>query len=181
MANNCSYDMKVCGKKKNVEEFIRAMRWEGEYGDQGVGRVFSCDACQEDTFEDSFGYHTRLYGDCAGSIWMAMEKENDPNNIKKLAERLNLKIEVISEESGIGFMEHKAWSGKETLCYECAEWVQLLVDDIEEEIENDDIDDEFWNQKMLLDEGITKDNYKEFADDTGVIRVGGVPYEFIYV
>ena len=42
MANNAYYHAHIKGDESNVKEFIRAMKWEGEYAENGAGRIFSC-------------------------------------------------------------------------------------------------------------------------------------------
>ena len=62
MANNAYYEIKVVGRQDNVEAFVRAMLWEGEYEQQGAGRVFSCEVYGQG--ESNNGYYVLLSGDC---------------------------------------------------------------------------------------------------------------------
>ena len=174
MANDCGYGMKVKGNHANVEEFIRAMRWEGEYEEQGIGRVFSCDVsiiCKED---DVCIYD--LFGDCAWSIWSAMRKANNPNNIEALSKKLNLTIEVFSEEPGIGFMEHFAVENGKVLCDDCIDWTSICIDEMEDD------EEEFWENygEELAKEGITRENYEEYVQDER-IDIGGIKWEYEFI
>lgn len=166
MANSCHYYMNIYGEVANIREFIRAMRHEGEYTDGGVGRVFSCD--------EIVHYITCLCeGDCAWSVLTAMRNGSDPNNIEKLSKRLHLDIEVYSSEYGVGFEEHFVVSDGNVIVDECVDAYTWSVDDI---------DDDFFENKMVIDAGITRDNYEDFIVDD-YITVGGYKdwwFEYVY-
>ena len=125
MANNAFYHMKVVGDSKNVEEFIRAMKWQGEYTVQGVGRVFNADVYEK---EDDYAI---IGGDCAWSVISAMRNEGNPNNIEKLSARLNLAIEVYCEECGFEFQEHFLVKNGNVMIDECVDWEEYAVEDFE--------------------------------------------------
>lgn len=166
MANNCWYRLKVKGSKDNVEEFIRAMKWEGEYADGGVGRVFCCYETPRYADADEVCISAELEGDCAWSVLSSMRAENNPNNIEELSKRLSLGIEVYSEEVGMEFQEHFAVLNGEIQCDDCIDYAEVQEECIE------DMDDEFWESDMVESSGVTKENYKDYLDD-GYLRVGG--------
>lgn len=164
MANNAYYEMKVVGRQDNVEAFVRAMRWEGEYEQQGAGRVFSCEVYEQG--ESNNGYYMLLLGDCAWSVESAMRVLNNPNNIERLSEKLECQIEAYCEECGCEFQEHFLVVNGEVEIDECIDWCEINVEDV------DECEDEFWQQDYVVASGITKDNAKEHAVD-GYVSIGG--------
>ena len=175
MANNCDFGMKVKGIKSNVEAFVRAMQWEGEYAEQGVGRIYYCDVIESNAQDDNVWVFD-LCGDCAWSIWTAMRNAENPNNIEALSKRLNLMIEVISEEPGVGFMEHFAIDNGEILCDDCIDWTSICIDEIEDD------EEEFWENygAELAKEGITRDNYMDYVVDD-YINIGGIEWDYDFI
>lgn len=110
MPNLCDYDMRVEGKKENIEKLQRIMKYEEEVH---MYRIFSADIYDlekknEDTCVAS------ICGDCAWSVYVCMmegdvcyfQGEKDGTSLIKLSKELDLKIEIYSSESGIGFQEH---------------------------------------------------------------------------
>ena len=163
MANLCSYKMKVWGTEENVQKFLRAMMWQGEYKENGVGRVYDCDV--DECYSEGDEYSAVCYGSCAWSVLTAM-RNHECNNLEKLSEQLGLSIEVYAEEGGIGFQEHFCVINGEIQCDECIDWYELDVEEIEE------CTDDFWKQDWVVASGITKENYMDYAED-GYVHIGG--------
>lgn len=172
MANCCSYGMRIKGDKVNVEEFIRAMKWEGEYEEQGTGRVYDCDVYDE--YELDGKYVVQCNGSCAWSVLSAMRQFDNENNIEQLSARLNLIIEAFSEECGLQFMEHFAIDSGAVLCDDCIDWTCYCIDEIEEE--------DFWEEygEDLIKAGITKDNYMDYVIDDR-ISIGGIEWDYEFI
>lgn len=164
MANNAYYEMKVVGRQDNVEAFVRAMNWEDEYEQQGVGRVFSCEVYEQG--ESNNGYYVLISGDCAWSIASAMRVAHNPNNIERLSKRLELSIEAYSEELGMEFQEHFLVVNGDVEIDECVDVSEIDIEEL------DEYEDDFWQQDYVVASGITKDNAKEHAID-GYVRIGG--------
>jgi hypothetical protein len=147
MANNAFYLMKVVGNRDNVEKFIRAMKWQGEYAEQGVGRVFNADVYEQ---EDNYAI---IEGDCAWSVVSAMRNKENHNNIEELSARLNLAIEVYCEECGFEFQEHFLVIKGDIMIDECVDWEEYAVEDFEtkeeaeEELETTFTDEEWKNRE----------------------------------
>lgn len=147
MANNAFYLMKVVGNHNNIEAFIRAMKWQGEYTEQGVGRVFNADVSEQE------GNYAMIEGDCAWSVISAMRNEGNPNNIEKLSARLNLAIEVYCEECGFEFQEHFLVINGNVIIDECIHWEEHAVEDYdtkeeaEEELDTTFTDEEWENRE----------------------------------
>lgn len=165
MANYCDYYMIVKGEAAHVEEFIRAMSWEGEYENCGVGRVYDCDVIEKDTDLDGLTFAV-LTGNCAWSIISAMRIESNENNIEKLSARLNLAIEAYSSECGCEFQEHYCVINGVIQCDDCIDYTEICIEDLEE------IGDDFWEQSWIVDAGVTKENAMEYAEDDW-IKIGG--------
>lgn len=180
MANNAYYRAHIKGDESNVKEFIRAMKWEGEYAENGAGRIFSCYVIDECVLwsDANHAYFCDMEGDVAWSILSALRKEYNPNNIEELSKRLNLVIEMFSQEPGMGFMEHFVVDNGKVLCDDCFDYCEYDIDKFEENM--DDIGDEFWEQDFVKESGITRENYIEFAND-GYIEIGGCPMDWEYV
>jgi hypothetical protein len=126
MANNCFYEMNVVSKDKSaLERFIRIMNYEDE--EFFIYRCFNAEA--GDIMEKDGLFSVRIIGDVAWSCsqWCnSFEKENEKivlgyeNNdyskpiygtshyisVDYLCKKLNIAVEVFSEESGCGFQEN---------------------------------------------------------------------------
>ena len=161
MANNAFYHMKVVGDISNVEEFIRAMKWQGEYAEQGVGRVFNADVYEK---EDNYAI---IGGDCAWSIISAMRNEFNNNNIEKLSERLHLAIEAYCEECGFEFQEHFLVNNGVVIIDQCVDWEEHCVEDYEtkEEAEEDlcvTFTEEEWRNRKANDYRICRGGFESW-------------------
>ena len=161
MANNAFYHMKVVGDIHKVEEFIRAMKWQGEYTEQGVGRVFNADVCEK---EDNYAI---IGGDCAWSMLSAMRNEANNNNIEKLSERLNLAIEAYCEECGFEFQEHLLVKNGVVIIDQCVDWEEHCVEDYDtkEEAEEDlgvTFTEEEWANRKENDHRICRGGFENW-------------------
>lgn len=168
VANICDYEMKVKGSAVSVEKFFDAMRWRGEYVSSGVGRVFYAEVIETEAVPE--GTLCYIVGECAWSVLSAMRKAE--NRLEVISKNLGLKIEVYSSECGCRFMEHFAVDKGEILCDDCFDWVQIY---------EEDIDDDFWESQEAKDNGITKENYKNYIDADGYLSVGGVVRTWDYI
>lgn len=137
MANNCEYTMRITGRKKNIEELIRMMQWEGEYAHDGLGGVFSCEIADEvplELAEADDVISVDVCGDCAWSVKSALRKTSS-KNLEGETKRLNLVVEAYSSEPGNQFQEHVLIDRGDVIIDECIDyeehWVQEY-DTIEE-------------------------------------------------
>lgn len=139
MSNNCFYDMRITGRKQNVEELIRMMQFKGEYEHDGLGRIFNCDIIDDYDLEKAEAndvVRVDVCGDCAWSILSSMRRDGRrPRSLESESERLNLVVEAYSSESGCQFQEHVLIDRGTILEDECVDyeewWVQEF-DTIEE-------------------------------------------------
>lgn len=176
MANNCFYDMHIVGKKDDVDYLIDQIK-EGK-----TGRVFSVDVYEyEEKEESDYPYmyqhnetHAYICGDCAWSVFSTFLTANG-NNFKNILKSRKLLVEIYSEEPGCGFMEHYMWEFGEERLNETRDYYTETIDNLEED---QDALEEFLENELVKEKGITKDNYKDFADDDGWITIGG--FEWIW-
>ena len=174
MPNYCNYSMCVVGAKENVEEFIKVIKADYDYGtmefshDRHMFRVFEA---ENDEIEERFDgkFQAIIDGYCAWSVASCMLERGYYSDCKARygsnfkgttllieSERLHLDIEVYSSESGCCFQEHYIVSNGEMECEEATDWQEIWVDDYEtkeeaEEAFEMEITDEEWAKG--LDEG----------------------------
>lgn len=171
MPNYCFYSMCTIGKKKDVEEFIKVMQADYDYGamefshDRHFFRVFEADYDEIENLGDDI-YKVVISGNCAWSVGCCMFdmghhgyyqefKERFPNEfrgttISAESERLNLSIEIFSEECGMCFQEHYIVIDGKIIEDECEDYYEYYLRDYEtkEEAEEEleiEITDEEWD------------------------------------
>lgn len=128
MPNNCFYDMIVRGSSNDIDTFHRVMT---DYDfDRHFFRVFSAEIYDKNVLDNGLT-EVRISGDCAWSVHTCMRNEgigcyaSDPCNsrvatgLEEESKRLNLEIEIYSEEYGMGFEEHYHFKNGETITNEC--------------------------------------------------------------
>jgi hypothetical protein len=163
--------MCVKGTKENVEEFIKIIQADYDYGtmkfshDRHFFRVFEADYDEVEEIGDKI-YQVIINGYCAWSVNSCMLdqhfssyynnlKERYPNEFRGTtliieSKRLNLDVEVYSEEGGMCFQEHYIILKGDMTCDECVDWEEYFLGDYdtkeeaEEELEIE-ITDEEWN------------------------------------
>ena len=176
MANNCFYSMYVKGTKDNVEDFIKVIKSNYDYGtmefeyDRHMFRVFSADEGELEVL-DNDTYGVVINGDCAWSVASCMLeggyysrcKDSYGENFRgttltRESEILNLEIEVFSEECGMCFQEHYIVRYGVLEVNEYVDWYEYFLDDYEtkEEAEEDleiKITDEEWEMREIITRG----------------------------
>ena len=184
MANNCFYQMKVQGKVESVDEFIKIIQADYNYSDENkqvperhLWRVF--EACVDDEYIDDGIKTVMISGDCAWSVYSCMcdgactyQSQNPDRNgttLKAESDRLNLAIEVYSEEPGCCFMEHFVFINGKQLINECVDWHEYPAYDYEnvealnEEYGTDFTQEEFEGNEYLQDGGMDW-NFSDWLD-----------------
>lgn len=168
MPNICIYSMCVKGKKESIEEFIKVIQANYDYGtmefsyDRHLFRVFSADENEIEQVGDDL-YEVIINGDCAWSVSSCMFESNYYSNLKRdfpnefrgttlqlESKRLELDIEVYSEESGCCFQEHYIIRNGDIEVYDCVDWYEYYIGDYETKAEAEEdlniaITDEEWN------------------------------------
>ena len=176
MSNPCFYSMKVKGAKEDVEEFIQVIKADYNYDtmefsfDRHLQRVF--DAEEEELIaNDDNTYSVFISGECAWSVIVCMLEDGYYVDMKARlgdkfrgttleieSKRLNLAIEVFSEECGMEFQEHCIVKNGVLEVYKCVDWNEYFLDeyDSKEEAEDDldiEITDEEWEEREMITRG----------------------------
>lgn len=113
MPNYCSFEMKVTGSEKNVKEFFETVSGDS-CNKPHFPRVFEAEICEKGHTDD--GYMICIWGYCAWSVYSCMldgdgtynNKANpeDKTTLQSESKRLNINVEVWSNESETYFIEH---------------------------------------------------------------------------
>lgn len=170
MPNYCYYSMCAIGGKDSIEEFIKIVQADYDYGtmefshDRHFFRVFEADYDEIEDLGDDI-YKVVISGNCAWSVGCCMfdighhgyyhdlkerfPKEFRGTTIPAESERLKLSIEIFSEECGMCFQEHYIVIDGKIFEDECVDWEEYCLEDYEtkEEAEEDlgiEITDEEW-------------------------------------
>ena len=131
MANYCEFDMRVVGKRPNINELISLLKYEGTGEIDGFGRIYELNVTNE--YDEDKLSSADLSGDCAWSIYSGLIEDGLLNETK----RLHLVLEAYSREPGMGFAEHYIISGGEIIGNEVVAYNEYHVDILtEEELEN---------------------------------------------
>lgn len=126
MPNICNFDMKISGKKKDIERLYKMLNYD-ESEKYRFYRVIECFYIYEEDLEDvddNEYISTFISGECARSVETCMliedaDKYEDLTSIDKVSKELNLLIEIVSEERGFNFTEHYVIDNGEILVNEC--------------------------------------------------------------
>ena len=175
MPNYCNYSMCVIGEKESVEEFIKIIQADYDYGtmefsyDRHFFRVFEADYDEIENLGEDHGndvYQVIINGYCAWSVSSCMFdtgeycyyqelKKRFPDEFRGTtilaeSERLNLSVEIFSEECGMCFQEHYTIIDGKIIEDECVDYYEYYLRDYEtkEEAEEEleiEITDEEWN------------------------------------
>ena len=141
MANNCVFSMRIVGNKVSVDEFIKVVKSDYHYSDEGVyrgsfdrhlSRIFNREVISY-IAEASGQCIAEISGDCAWSVYSCMTEggyysrrflkdysdRSHATTLKLESGKLGLEIEVFSEELGLGFREHFLFDNGETIIDAC--------------------------------------------------------------
>ena len=190
MPNICCYDMKVVGKKENVEEFIKVIQANYDYNknefsfDRHLWRVFEANIIDTELREDG-NFVAMITGNCAWSVYTSMTaeehsyyddykirkdgKKNKGSCLENESKNLNLNIEVFSTETDIGFQEHLIIKNGETIINNCKDYADYSASWFDDNEEKDSIELlEDLNQKFN-----TNYKYNEI-DKSTIYEFGGI-------
>ena len=176
MPNLCFYSMCVKGMKGNIEEFIKVIKADYNYGtmefsyDRHLFRVFDAYYDEIEQVGDN-AYQVIIDGDCAWSVSSCMleagyykdlkeryPKEFRGTTLQTESERLNLDIEVFSEESGMCFQEHYVIRKGKLEVDECVDWQEYDLTEFKTKKEAEEeygieITDKEWEQGEFISRG----------------------------
>lgn len=175
MPNLCDYDMRVEGKKDDIEKLHRIMKFKDEVH---MYRIFSADVYDLEKKNEDI-YVASICGDCAWSVYVCMlegpfcyyQGEQEGTSLLQLSKALNLKIEVYSSESGFGFQEHYYIERGELKVNEEKDYGEFWFD--EDDLSKEAIEKE-------INGPITDKEYKDYLAE-GYFSRGGYDKGFQYV
>ncbi len=183
MPNYCYYEMHVKGKRENIEEFVKVMT---DYErPQHFWRVFSAYTDYRAPDQDGLTIAS-IAGDCAWSVYSCMcigpctyagdVDESRRTSLQKESERLQLEIEVFSDEPGMCFQEHYLYNKGDELVAECVDcvhhWFEEISDESDEERQRRF---EEFKTECSLDPNLTLDDLDEGSE---IITGGYGPWDF---
>ena len=171
MVCTCFFTMRVRGTESNVDEFFRSLRGQEEYDGQRC-KYISHGLLLDTRYESGDKYVYDSSGYCYDSIRYLLANETGFNNLCNLSKRFELEIEMYSSNDDVGFQEHYVISHGEVIV---EDHIDAILRGLTE------LDDTFWNNKAVKDAGITKENYREFAQYNFYINVGGYDWDCKYV
>ena len=127
MANICTYNMCIFGKKDTVEEFIN----------NGLRRVYDSFIIEEKEMDD---YHfIEIEGECRSSVTNSMIRElDDGPTLRELSSMLSLEIEVFGyDKSEPEWIEHYHYNNGNVIReYALPPYIQeYMIDEYEVEID----------------------------------------------
>lgn len=179
MANDCCFGMMVVGEKENVNEFITMLDYTHPHN-ICFARIFDIYECSRKTLKDG-RTAVRLDGSCAWSVHSCMmegygtyygDHKNDSDNtltsLQIEGERLQLDIEIFSEEPGMGFTEHYRVINGQVIVYECENYSEYYYDSY------DFPNFEDWKKEWNLPDDLTEDD----LDEDGYYYEGKVDWDF---
>lgn len=181
MPNLCSYAMRVKGKRENIEEFVDVMT---NYSlERHFWRVFRADAEYYDSAPDGLAIAC-IHGECAWSVYCCMctgdwtyandVAEERRTSLQFESRRLNLEIEVYSDEPGMEFQEHYRYRNGEELAAESVEYRCFSLDYIDDEATEEEKTEMF--EEFKKENKLNPDLTLADLDLDGRFVVGGFGY-----
>ena len=131
MANLCEFDMRIVGTRENVGELISLLKYEGKGKVKGFGRTYEVYVVNE--WEENGLSYADIAGDCAWSVLTSLIETASDENLITETKRLNLALEVYSNEPGFAFSEHFIIARGRKICDECADYTEIKVSELSEE------------------------------------------------
>lgn len=181
MANDCCFSMLVAGEKENVNEFITMLDYTHPH--LCFARIFDIYESRRKVLKDG-RTAVQLDGACAWSVYSCMmegggtyynDHLNDPydgsarlTSLIKQGERLQLDIEIFSEEPGMGFTEHYRIINGQVIEYTCDDYSEYYYDSWEFPNFED------WKKEYNLPIDLTEDE----LDEDGYYYEGKVDWSF---
>lgn len=148
MANDCLFNLRAVGKKKDVKKLINV--FDADF-DEKTGeiplhlhRIFYFDIENSDmdefnSYEDDDVINIDFVGSCAWSVYCCMfdgeftyqkdDKTGTGTTIDRLSKDLNLDIEIFSEEIGMCFCEHFLIKHGEIIINDCKDFESVYIEE----------------------------------------------------
>ena len=161
MANDCYFEMKIKGTRRDCEAWVKRMMYSSE--PNHFYRVYSADVYDYIVNGDE-NWQMFICGECAWSLFACSHNNiaEDEDLFAVNTKELNLVMEAYSSEPGVGFQEHYIYDHGECKVSEEVDYAEYYY----AEDEFDSFDD--FKAEFSLPESLTEDDL-----DDGVYRVGG--------
>lgn len=161
MANNCYYEMMICGRRQDCREWLRRMRSDDE--PNHFWRMYK-DLVFYDKSGDDENFSMKIAGECAWSLETCCRASGYSKGIDLFAvntKELNIVMEAYSQEEGMGFQEHYYYDKGECKIAECVDWEYVTYDPLDY-----NSFDEFITECELPDD-LTEDDLVDGAYSSG--------------
>lgn len=178
MANNCYFNMKVTGEKEKINELIDMMQWVGRFEGIGLGNVYDVDVY--DSSEENGLLTYQCTGNCAWSVLSAMRGEKwNKHTLESETKRLNLVVEIFSEEPRNCFQEHCLISKGQVIIDDFVDWESHCLDEYESLEEFNEMNGTDYTEDMVDEDGYVVvggfgDNYCVFQDHIPYFESGAI-------
>lgn len=165
MANNCALDMRIAGREDAVQEFLQAMKWQGRFEKNGLGRIFSFDldpSLTEHGPEGSGLINVMGFGDVA---WSFKEAVLDWHGLSFLEEtkRLGLVVEAFTSDPAEQFQEHIFIDKGRLVTNDRVHYEEYVIDGATEE----------YIQEVMEQTGLSREELTNNQNHNGEYTIGG--------
>lgn len=127
MANNCFYQMKIAGTKKNCQKWLDRMNDYEE--DNHFWRIFNAEIINESGDDDD--YEMEISGDCAWSLESCCRASGYSDGVDLFrvnTQDLDITMEAYSKEPGLEFSEHYIYEKGVCIADECVPYREYYWD-----------------------------------------------------
>jgi len=143
MPNYCNYNMKVTGRKPDVNRFLSILKYEDK--EYALSRIFEADKYKSTRYKNTEFVSSYITGYCAWSCSSTMldglgsyyatygnfQNDGAPrrSHLKELTKLLDIVVELYSDESGMCFQEHILVSRGDIIIDDCVDWTDSYEDE----------------------------------------------------
>lgn len=174
MANDCIIDMRIYGKRKDTDAFIKDLCLDenGYETNQGILRKYAYDFFYRDTCIHEINNYN-IYDDVVsvlfgGTCRWSVNSSFDMNALKEISKKYKILIDIYGEESGFEFVEEHTFLDGEKIherigdyfCYKLSNYESY--EDFIKEVPFADINIDEFNEMKEAEEWY---EYREFGND----------------
>lgn len=182
MANVCFFYLNVVGTEDKVKEFCSILNGKNEKYFGGIEEIEEIKRTniintKSNKFKKGNLVSVFFSGDCKWSVLISMleegyyedycETDKNITNLEIETKRLGLFVEVISEESGLSFMEHFIIDNGKILLEDCIDYEEYCMEEYESVEEFNKDTGENWTEEEF-------ENYNE-----EYYKIGGIAWEYV--
>lgn len=182
MANVCFFNLNVVGTEDKVKEFCNILNGENERYFAGIEEIEEIKRTniintKSNKFKKGNLVSVFFSGDCKWSVLTSMLEDGyyrefsktDKNitNLEIETKRLELFVEVISSECGLGFMEHHIIDNGDIVLNDCVDYEEYFMEDYDNVEEFNEDTGENW----------TEEEFKNYNEE--YYKIGGIDWEYV--